>query len=345
METGGTVEGLMLRANESKPIDYKTLTSCNAAYIQPEEIEWFWNNKIPSGALTVLAGNPGSGKSYLSLYLASVVSTGRPWPDCQEKTASGSVLLIGDEDDPAKVLVPRLIQLKADLTKIEIVNGEQGDEYFDLTLHLKMLHNKLTEMGNCRLVVIDPITAYLGQTNANSNAEVRAVLGPLANLAAVQEITVLGINHFNKKQGDSFIYRGLGSTGFVAQARSAWGVLIDKDDRETRIFCPIKSNYCIDPTGLTFKIIDGAIEFGADPWVGHIDDAGNNTTKKIDEAVEWLRSCLKDGPVSSTTILEEGDKKGFARDLCYRAKEKLKIRPFKTGFGDEGQWYWRLPDD
>jgi len=76
-----------------------------------------------------------------------------------------------------------------------------------------------------------------------------------------------------------------------------WAVIIDKNDpdRERRIFCPVKSNYCINPTGLKFRIIDGAIEFDTEPWTGHIDDTSNKSTTRVDEAADWLREKLQNG--------------------------------------------------
>ncbi len=321
-------------------VETELLISTTAASIAPEKIKWLWGNKIPSGTLTIIAGDPGSGKSFLSLYLAAQVSRGGIWPDVEKPAAKGSVILIGDEDDPAKVIIPRLIAHKADRRKIEIVSGQQGKGFFCITIHLNLLDNLLKQIDDCRLVVIDPITAYLGATNANSNAEVRSVLAPLVNLAAERNVTIIGINHFNKKQGESYIYRGLGSTAFVAQSRSSWGIMIDKDDREMRIFCPIKSNYCIEPTGLKFRIIDGAIQFEPEPWTGHIDDAGNEGTSRLNEAADWLKQRLEIADMSSNTVFEEGAEKGFSRNLLFRAKEKTGVRASKNGFG--GKWFWSL---
>ena len=350
LDNGGTKQKLLeLVEAETNP---DILTPERMSEINPENIVWFWPNKIPSGTLTIIAGDPGSGKSFLSLYLASQVSTGGAWPDCDKPATKGSTVIISDEDDPAKVIVPRLIANKADRKKIYHISGQQGDKFFDLTLHLNRLDNCLKKIEDCRLVIIDPITAYLGKTNANSNAEVRSVLGPLASLAAERNITVIGINHFNKKAGDSYIYRGLGSTAFVAQARSAWGVMTDQDDKEQRILCLIKSNYCIEPTGLKFRIIEGegdeyagVVEFESNPWLGHIDDAGNDNSGRLDEASTWLSERLGTSDMLSAAVFEEGEEKDFSRNLLYRAKRKLGVKARRLGgYGEDGQWFWRLPD-
>jgi len=116
--------------------------------------------------------------------------------------------------------------------------------------------------------------------------------------------------------------------------------MLDQDDRETRIFAPIKSNYCINPTGLKFRIIDGAVVFEPDPWNGHVDDSGRCKKSRIDEASDWLKEKLENGVRLSKTLFEEGEQQGFSRNLLFRAKKKLGVRANKDGFG--GQWFWSL---
>lgn len=339
---------------QSQDLIDKPLIWESAKDILPEKIEWFWDNKIPSGALTIIAGDPGSGKSYLSNYMAALVSRGGEWPDDTGRAPKGDILLIGDEDDPAKVIVPRLISHKADLSKIKLISGVQSEGYFDLSLDINKLRATIKGLSNCKLIILDPITAYLGKTNANSNAEVRAALGPLSLLAIEQNLTIIGINHFNKKQGESFIYRGLGSTAFVAQARSAWGVMTDADDRDEKIFCLIKSNYCNEPTGLKFRIVDvdcpygaGAVQFSADPWMGHIDDTGDKKAPgRIEDACEWLTERLGTAEVASAEIFDDAMSFGFGKDLIYRAKRKLDLSTRKTGFDSKtAEWFWSLRDE
>jgi hypothetical protein len=312
--------------------------------IEPKSIEWFWPDKIPTSALSMLIGDVGSAKTYLSMYLAALVSTGGDWPDGQ-RVKRGTVIILNDEDT-GFILRERLAYHSADMSKIYLVDSVSvGDDkdYFDLTRHVEALNDTLSSVPDCRLIVVDPITAYLGNINANSNAEVRAALSPLAVLAATYSVTVLIINHLNKKADLAHIYRGLGSTAFMAQARSVWGVLIDKDDRETRILCPVKTNYSINPTGLKFRIIDGAVRFEPEPWQGHIDDMNDKgATKSIDLAADWLKEVLSNGNRLSDTLIDEGREYGYGRNLLFRAKKKLGVRASRDGYG--GKWFWSLPD-
>jgi putative DNA primase/helicase len=319
------------------------------ADVQPREVVWFWQNRFVDWAFNVLSGDPGVSKSFLTIYMASVISRGACWPDCPDTPVlKGSVLLCSSEDEPG-IIRRRLDVNKADPDRVLICSGVRvGESHrgLDLNYHLEALERFLDDVPDTRLVALDPVTAYLGQTNANSNAEVRATLGPLADLAARRKVTIIGINHHNKRQDLSYMYRGLGSTGFVAQARSVWAVIEDKDDPETRILAPIKANYSIRPTGLKYRIIDGTVAFEKEPWTGRLDDQlwtqGNK--KRVSECADWLRERLSKGPVLATTLFDEAKQAGFSRELCYRAKKgKLPIRANKEGFG--GQWFWRLSDE
>ncbi len=317
--------------------------------VQPREVVWFWPNRFVDWAFNVLSGDPGVSKSYLTIFMAAVVSRGNCWPDCPDTPVrKGSVLLCSSEDD-AGIIRRRLDVNGADPANVLVCSGVHAGEKhggFDLSQHAEALEQFLDDMSDLRLIVLDPVTAYLGQTNANSNAEVRNVLSPLAELAARRQVTIIGVNHHNKRQDLSFMYRGLGSTGFVAQARSVWVVIEDKDDPETRILAPIKANYSIKPTGLKYRIIEGAVKFEPDPWTGRLDDQLRTQENKsrVDECAAWLRDRLRSGAVLSSTLFDEGRAKGFNRSLIFRAKrDRLNIRATKEGFG--GQWFWRLADD
>ena len=169
-------------------------------------------------------GDPGLGKSVLSLDLAARVSTGAPWPHAAGRSDIGDVLILSAEDDPADTIVPRLMAVGADLNRIFILKGvKKGDQvqYFSLAEDLLALEAALT--SQTRLIIIDPISAYLGETDSHVNTSVRSVLAPLAELASKTGAAVLAISHLNKGQGAA-IYRVQGSIAFTAAARAVWAV-------------------------------------------------------------------------------------------------------------------------
>jgi hypothetical protein len=287
----------------------------------------------------MIDGDPDAGKSYFSHGLASCISTGHSpvgLPTVQIK--QGSVCICAIEDNPG-IIRYRLDQNGADCRNIHLVTAP-------LNVHTDIgpIKGFLDNHPDCRAIFLDPITEYVGDINLNSTSEVRHALGPLIQLAADRDFTLIGIGHLNKRQDLSSIYRTAGSGGFVQQARSVWRVFEDKDDPETRIFAPVKANYSIRPTGLKFRILDGRVTFFPDPWTGRLDDQHKTRSSKlrVEECADWLRDRLAAGAVLSTTVFEEAKEHHFNIDLCYRAKERLNLRATKAGYG--GQWYWTLRD-
>ena len=100
------------------------------------------------------------------------------------------------------------------------MTGPVGSRLFDLNRDLAQLNAQIDAIGGVSLIVIDPITAYLGKKDANKMGDVRAILAQLAQFAEATCTCVLAINHFNKDAGKKAAYRMSGSLGFSAAARS-----------------------------------------------------------------------------------------------------------------------------
>lgn len=315
-------------------------TRC-AADIVPKQVTWHLLNMIPNSAITLIQGDGGVGKSRLSHCLAAATSTGNAMAGTALRPRAGSVLIFSAEDTP-EIIAANLEAEGADRARIHIIS-----DIVSLPGAIVDIKNWLLDHADCRLIIFDTLPSYLGTANANSNSEVRAALTPLAALAAERDLVVLGINHLNKRQDLTHVHRGLGSTAFTALARSVWGVVLDQDDPELRLLGPVKANYSIRPMGMKYRIIDGRVQFEPDPWTGRLDDKvtpRRELNSRVDLCADWLRDRLAGGSVLSTTIFEEADEKGWRKDLCYRAKEKLSIRASRTGFED-GRWYWTLNEN
>jgi len=195
------------------------------ADVSPEQVEWLWPGRIAVGKLTVLAGNPGLGKSLATLDIAARVSVGKCWPDNRwEQQPIGGVVLLSAEDDLGDTIRPRLDAHGADVTRIvalKSIKGADGagdyNRLFDLSRDLEHLRAAIGTVENCRLIVVDPISAYLGKTDSHKNSDVRGVLSPLADLAAETRVAILAVSHLRKGEGAA-IYRTMGSLAFVAAA-------------------------------------------------------------------------------------------------------------------------------
>lgn len=286
--------------------------------VASEPVSWLWPGRIALGKLTLVAGDPGLGKSFVTLDVAARVSTGAPWPDRPgERREPGGVVLLSAEDGIADTIRPRLDAAGADVERIVALeavrivdaDGRESARAFDLTCDLPALEAAIREVGDCRLVVIDPVTAYLGGVDSHKNAEIRGLLAPLAELAARYGVAVVAVTHLNKSGGGPAIYRAMGSLAFTAAARAAWAVSKDKDDPARRLVLPIKNNLAPDAGGLAYRIEGRGA--GDCPVVAWEPDAVNVSaddaltadarqagagTGALEEATEWLRDFLAGGP-------------------------------------------------
>jgi putative DNA primase/helicase len=331
------------------PAEPETITLLSCRDIPTAEILWLWPNRIPSGMFNLMVGDPGIGKSFLSCYMSSVLSTGKDWPD-GTAAPSGSVFLFCDEDDFGKVIVPRLNTNGADTSKVYCLNELLGpDDLFHIADpdHLQKLEKAIEQVGDVRLIIFDPITSYLGGVNANSNAEVRAALGGLVRMAQRTNVCIIGISHLNKKSDLDAMYRSLGSMGFVAQARSVWGVVKDKADNtgETKIFSPIKSNLSVKVKGLSYQIEEGRLVWGTEAVEESIDQSLRESPA-IDEATDFLLEILSPAGkiVEQNSIMEQAKERNIAQSTLKRAKKSLKITSTIQVNANNRCWFWKLPE-
>jgi RecA-family ATPase len=177
------------------------LISRCAAEIAPKRIDFTWAGRIARGKHTAIAGEPGDGKSQLSVYIAATVSRGGEWPCSEGRAPIGNVIILNAEDGADDTVVPRLIAAGADLNRIHIVSAvSQGTvrRTFNLQGDLALLEQKITEIRDVALVIIDPISSYMGKTDSHKNAEVRGALEPLSEMAERLQVAILSITHFSK---------------------------------------------------------------------------------------------------------------------------------------------------
>jgi RecA-family ATPase len=189
-----------------------------------EQLDWLWPGRIPLGKLTLLAGDPGLGKSFVTLDMAARVSRGSEWPDLPLiEQPSGGVVLLNAEDDLADTIAPRLDQAGADDSQIvafEGVRTGRKKRLIALDTDIPRLEEVLINRPNVRLVVIDPLSAYCGGIDSHKNSEVRGLLAQLAVLAHRHRVAVVAVTHLNKSRDKKAVYRAMGSLAFAAAARA-----------------------------------------------------------------------------------------------------------------------------
>lgn len=333
------------------------------ADVVPQPVEWLWPNRIAIGKLSILAGVPGLGKSFATLDMAARVSRGAPWPDAPDvRQEPGGVVLLSAEDGLADTIRPRLDAAGADLERIIVLeavraegeNGRPLERGFDLGRDLPALEGAIGQCAGCRLVVIDPLTAYLGGVDSHKNAEVRGMLAPLAALAERYRVAMVLVSHLTKGVGGPAINRVLGSIGFVGAARSAWAVGEDREVRGRRILASIKANLAPDVGGLAYRIApcgvnggaaveweDGPVDMSADEALNGPRD-GERLRPQRDAAGDWLVDLLigAGGAMPMVEVKQEAIAAGHSWATVRRAKDARGVEVRKRAFG--GGWEWCL---
>lgn len=340
-----------------------------ASKITMRNVVWLWPNRIAIGKINFIAGYPDMGKSQLTCDIAARVTKGDPWPNKEGRAEKGSVVMLSAEDDPADTIIPRLRAAGADLDKVAIakvtvVDDEKGHRTLNIATDLKVLTEIVERQGDLKLVIIDPISAYMGgkaTADTYKNTEVRAVLAPLAEWAAKHELAVLFVSHFNKNGSGRALSRLTDSLAFGALARCGWFAVGEENamgPTGRKLFLKGKNNLAKDAGGLAYTIDERTvkhkgltIEAPHIAWQGPVsitvDQALNAAGAKasaIDLAETFLEDALASGPKSSHALKEQAEARGFSWATVRRAKVNLDINSERKGFGPGSESNWSLPD-
>jgi len=355
LQAGGTDEQWRRLLDESKPEPGKYADLVCLADVKPEPISWLWPGRIAIGKINLFAGDPGLGKSLLTVELAAHVSKGKPWPVDGSQCPRGDVLLLSAEDDLADTIRPRLDAAGADVNRVYAlpmvaVDSGDGTDYRrcpSLVDDVERIGAMLADNPDIRLLTIDPISAYLAGVDSHKNTDMRAVLSPWADLASRYRVAIVCISHLNKGAG-SAMYRTAGSIAFMAAARAAFSVSKDKDDELRRLVLPVKNNLGPDEGGLAYRVeaVDGIPRIEWEPEAVHItaEDAlspDNGEHSERMEAATWLREILADDPLASKTVETMARDAGYAWRTVQRAgKECPDIEIKRDGFGKGSRVMW-----
>lgn len=335
------------------------ITVTMASEITPENINWFWKGRLAEGKGTMLTGLPGMGKSQLSLNIAATISKGGRWPD-GTRAPKGTVLILASEDAANDTMVPRIIAAGGNREKIGFIQqtvGRKGKRRI-LTLKedLDRLAQAIRKFGDAKLVIIDPITGYMGNgVDSHKATDVRAVLSGVSEWAQDLGIAVLAITH-PAKSVTSAMNAMVGSQAYVAFFRMNFiaGEHPDDadlhEDKRRRVFSKVKGNNGKHVESFSYTIesvtVEGDIESSRIVWGEEVavraDDLVSSEpkkSKKSDEAKEFLKSQWDFDPdeqIAVTKLQSLARDKGIAWRTIERAKEKLPIMPKKI----DGKWFW-----
>lgn len=335
--------------------------SISLSTVETKPIKWLQPNRIPIGKITILAGDPDVGKTFLTLDIASRVSTGNKWPNGASNSA-GNVLILSAEDDLADTIVPRLKASEANLDRIkalQTVKKETENGPMDMIPSLIADFSTIEEEIKAhqpKLLIIDPINAYLPGIDTHRDSELRSkVFAPLKKMAEEYDVAVVCVMHLNKSNGKAAKHRVSGSIAYVAASRATWLITNDKDEHARKLMIPVKFNIGPKPDGMAYKIIENqqsqpVIAWETDPIEIDADEAlapDGSTAPERNEAQEFLIEILKDGPVLSKEVIKEANELNITERTLKRAKNKLGISSERIGKKGEqggGKWYYKWPD-
>jgi len=342
-----------------------------AADITPTKVEWVWPGRLAIGKHTCIAGEPGTGKSQISFFVAAMVTIGGAWPCNEGRTPKGSVIILSAEDDAADTIIPRLIAAGADLSRVHVISAvhtqRDGRRTFNLQRDLALLEKKIAELGDVVFIIIDPVSSYLGKTDSHKNSEVRGVLEPLSEMAARMKVAVLSITHFSKGSGGNkkALHRFIGSIAFTGAPRAAFAVIADAEAEGRHLLLHAKNNLTKPPQGLAYRLEQELIEgdilasrvtWEAEPVNVSADEAlaadmnGTDHTA-TEDAIEFLKVVLADGPAKVEAVEQEakaagllGAEQSIGQSKPFRsARKRLGITPYQPKGVKGGGWEWALP--
>lgn len=348
-------DGTERKVEELQPEEIGQLLST----VEPEEVSWLWPSWLALGKLALADGDPGLGKSAMTLDLAARVSSGKTLPDGAECEPAG-VVLLSAEDGLADTIRPRLDAAGADTSKIlalATVPDEDGhDRLLSIPEDLPLIEKGIRRVG-ARLLLVDPLMAFLsGDTNSHRDQDVRRALAPLAGLAEKTGAAVLVVRHLNKGAAANPLYRGGGSIGIIGAARMAFVVGKDPQDEDRRVLASTKNNLAPPPQSLMFGLTEaesgsvrvnwlGASEVSAKDILGTPQDQEHSDARS--EAVEFLNDILYEGPIPAKQVVEEAGNAGIAEKTLRRAKKILDVMVYRENVTGEkrgsGRWMWKLP--
>lgn len=328
--------------------------------IEREHIEWLWPGWLPRGRQTLIAGDPGIGKSWVTQAIAAAVSVGAPLPGIDEHREPENVLLIALEDGAGDTIRPRMEAMGADLDRVHVYThvrevdeeGVERERGITFPGDIDLLRS-LIERTEAALVVIDPlVTVQNPSIDGHRQAAMRSILQPLHQVAQATGAALIVTVHLRKGSAESAIYRPNGSIDLVAMARVGIAVGRDPDNPERRGVAVFKSNLAAFPEPVAFNLRDGqflwdtnsAAGLTADKLLGPPPTSEGRASQ--DEAEEFLLDLLADGPKPYKQIQKARREAGISERAVDRAKASLGVRVlgiYEPGHRGAKGWQWVLP--
>ena len=321
--------------------------------VEAKEVDWLWKPYLANGMLAMLSGDPGAGKTYITLAVAAAITTGRV-PYTGERRDPTDVLYLSVENSPEHVLRPRFDSLGGDSSRFHILrgsvtgNGEKAERGGVRLSDIRLLRDAL-QRTKARLVIVDPIQSYLGaEVDAHRSNETRPVMDGLSRLAEEFGCCILLVRHLSKAPTGKAIHRGLGSIDLTGAVRTELLAGCSPDDALQRALVQVKSNLGQFGPSLGYTIeADGAFR-----WTGESEltsaallapESNDAEVGAMEEAKDFLSRALAQGARSAKDVEAEARKEGIRERTLKRAKKEIRVQSRKCGM--TGAWEWTLPEE
>jgi putative DNA primase/helicase len=302
------------------------------------------------------------GKSQISINLAAALTKTRQWPDGDE-APSGSVIILSAEDAINDTVVPRLAAAGADSSRVyclKCVRVDGQKRSFNIQANMNLIAQKLCEIGDVAMVVIDPVTAYLGgEIDSHRTTDVRAALLPLEQFAEEFNVAVLAISHPPKSPSTKALNFIAGSGAFTHAPRLTFMVIEDPEAPGRNLLLAVKNNLGPKADGLGYSIVSAfvgpeqniltsRIEWDSKPVYMTADEALVATAEKSKakargEAEDFLRKKMEPGQsYPAADIEKEALAAGISNRTLRRAGKELGLKKSRNGF--RGKMWWSRDD-
>lgn len=318
------------------PGDYSTWADI-AAMLGP--ITWSWRGWLPDGLLTIVAAEPGVGKSALCLRIAQTLIGNRiDWPDGTLYEGGPGRVVWAESESGQAINLERAKAWGLDTDRI-IQPGRPLDDFrLDDPEKWQALHD-LAFLPDVRAVIIDSLR---GANSRNENdSDVIGLIMRLAELARDCNKPILLTHHLRKRglldgPDGPGLDRLRGSSAIVQPARVVWTLdTPDPQDKETRRLAQAKNNLARAPQALGLTISERGVVFVDAPQAP-------KTVSQQEAAINFLLALLADEAMPAEEVKEQAQLAGHSARTIERAKTKIGIVSLKKG-GGGGPWYWGLP--
>lgn len=210
------------------------------------------------------------------------------------------------EDGIADTIKPRLAKCGADMTRVRFINEDEKQ--------LSMTDDRIEKairQNSVRLMIMDPIQAYLGaNVDMNRANEIRPLFRHLSTIAERTGCAIVLIGHLNKSSGSQSDYRSLGSIDIAAAVRSILFVeKVEKEkEQDIRVVYQQKDSLAKKENPVAFSLGEEGLK-----WLGEYDisiedllmgKAGTKKETKLEKAQKLILELLTKRKVMCLEELE-----------------------------------------